>query len=218
MDKIKKARQTAGEEILNSLTHGAGIIISAGGAGAMIALASLTGDAWKIVSASIFGFCMILLYTASTVYHTARRPSVKAALNIFDHVAIYILIAGTYTPYMLVNLRGPLGWKIFGLVWGIAILGILFQTFFINRWRALSVASYLAMGWLMVVAMGPLFEQLSFRGELFLLIGSACYTLGVIFYALQNKVKFFHGIWHLFVLAGSVMFYLSILFGCILQV
>jgi hemolysin III len=218
MDKIKKARQTAGEEIWNSLTHGAGLIISSGGAGAMIALAALTGDAWKIVSASIFGFCMILLYTASTVYHTARRPAVKNALNLFDHIAIYFLIAGTYTPYLLINLRGPLGWQIFGVIWGITILGTLFQLFFINRYKALSVLSYLVMGWVVLVAIKPLVAAISFQGLLFMMIGSACYTLGVIFYVLQNKKKFFHSLWHLFVLSGSIMFYFSILFGSILQI
>jgi hemolysin III len=218
MDKAIKAAQTAGEEILNSITHGAGLIISSGGAGVMITLAALAGDPWKIVSASIFSFCLILLYTASTVYHSARRPAVKKALNLFDHIAIYLLIAGSYTPYMLINLRGVLGWTVFGIVWGIVILGTFFQIFFIDRCRTLSVISYLVMGWLMLVAIKPLFLELSFNGQLFLLIGSSCYTFGVIFYLLQNVMKFSHGIWHLFVLAGSVMFYFSILFGCILQI
>lgn len=217
VEKIVKAAYTVGEEIMNSITHGFGIIISSLGAGAMITLAAIYGDVWQIVSASIFSFCMILLYSASTAYHSARSDGAKKILKIFDHISIYFLIAGSYTPYMLVNLRGGWGWSIFGVIWGMALLGTIFKIFFAGRFKAISVMVYLVMGWLIIIAAKPLFSVLSFKGELFLVLGGLCYTLGVIFYVMK-RWKFAHGIWHLFVLAGTIMHYFSILFGCILKI
>jgi hemolysin III len=206
-----------GEELLNSLTHAFGLVISALGAGALITLAAMYGDAWQIISASIFGACLILLYAASATYHAARDPRAKRALKVFDHIAIYFLIAGSYTPFLLVNLRGPWGWSLLGVIWGLALLGTVFKLFFTERFKVLSVVVYLLMGWLMVVVIKPLFAELSLKAEVFLVLGGGLYTLGVVFYALK-KIRFMHSVWHLFVLSGSVMHYFSILFGCILLV
>lgn len=214
--QIIKAAYTEGEELMNYLTHGFGLIISSFGAGVMIALAAVYGNVWQIVSASIFGFCLILLYAASTAYHAAKSDGAKRALKIFDHISIYFLIAGSYTPYMLVNLRGALGWTIFGIIWGLALLGTIFKLFYIGRFKIFSVMLYLLMGWLIIFASHELFATMNFKGALFLIIGGICYTLGVAFYAIK-KVKYMHAVWHLFVLAGSIMHYLSILFGCILM-
>ncbi len=206
---------TRGEELLNSLTHGFGLVVSALGTGALITLAVLYGDVWQIVSASIFGGCLIILYAASTFYHTAQEARVKQALKVCDHIAIYFLIAGSYTPFLLVNLRGPWGWSLFGVIWGLALAGTMFKLFFIGRFRLLSVAVYLLMGWLVVIVAKPLFAGLSPPAEIFLVTGGALYTIGVLFYALK-RVRFMHGVWHLFVLSGSVMHYFAVLFGCIL--
>ena len=218
MDKEIKAAQTASEEILNSLTHGLGLIVTSGGTGAMITLAALTGCAWKIVASSIFCFTMILLYMASTTYHSAQPGKTKNALALFDHCAIYFLIAGTYTPFLLINLRGTMGWTLFVIIWLMAIFGSLFQVFCAERHPRLSVLTYLTMGWMVLMVIRPVFEALTPGGIIFMLFGAAAYTFGVVFYVLHNRVKFFHGIWHLFVLAGSIMFYFSILFGSILKI
>lgn len=205
---------TPGEELINSLIHGLGLIVSILGAGVLIALAVRYGDAWQIVSASIFAACLIILYTASVAYHAARDPQVKRLLKVFDHIAIYLLIAGSYTPFLLVNLRGPWGWSLFGVIWGLALFGAVFKLFFTGRFGVVSVAVYLLMGWLVIVAVKPLFATLSFEAALLLVLGGGFYTLGVVFYVL--KTRYMHGVWHLFVLSGSVMHYFSILFGSIL--
>lgn len=206
---------TPGEEILNSLTHGVGLVVSSLGAGVLITLAVVFGDAWQIVSTSIFGACLILLYGASVSYHAVTAPRAKHALKIFDHIAIYFLIAGSYTPFLLVNLRGPWGWSLFGVIWGLALLGTIFKLVYAGRFKVVSVSVYLLMGWLVVVAIKPLFAGLSFKAEVFLVVGGALYTLGVVFYVLK-RIRFMHGVWHLFVLSGSVMHYFAVLFGCVL--
>jgi hemolysin III len=215
MNETTSRAYSSAEELLNSLSHGFGLVISALGAGALITLAALYGDVWQIVSASIFAGSLIMLYAASATYHAARDPRTKRALKIFDHIAIYFLIAGSYTPFLLVNLRGPWGWSLFGVIWGLALFGTVFKLFFAERFKVLSLVLYLLMGWLVVVAVNPLFAELSLKAEIFLVLGGGLYTLGVVFYALE-RIKFMHGIWHFFVLSGSVMHYFSILFGCIL--
>jgi hemolysin III len=198
------------EETINALTHGLGALFSLAGLAVLVILACLRGDAWHIVSCSIYGLTLVLLFSSSTLYHSCRSPSAKHICRIIDHASIYLLIAGTYTPFVLVTLRGPWGWSLFGVVWGLALAGIVFQVFFVNRFRALQVVIYLLMGWLVVIAAKPLLTRLPQPGLLWLLAGGLSYTLGVIFYV-WKKLPYHHAVWHLFVLAGGVCHYFAIL-------
>ena len=205
------SRYTTGEEIANSVTHGIGVILAIAGLAVLTAFAAIFGDAWHIVSCSIYGATLVLLYMASTLYHGIQTPRAKKVLRIIDHSAIFLLIAGTYTPFTLVNLRGPWGWWLFGIIWGIAIVGIVLQVFFIDRLKVLPVLLYLAMGWILVAAIRPLLSSLAPGGLAFLLGGGLCYTVGVIFYA-WRKIPYHHAIWHLFVMAGSTLHFFAVLF------
>ena len=199
------------EEILNSVTHGAGALISIAGLVLLIVFSSIYGQATHIVSCTIYGTTLVLLYTASTLYHGFQKPSIKHIFKIFDHSCIYILIAGTYTPFMLVTVRGVLGWTIFGIVWGLTILGIVFKAFFVNRFKIVSTVAYVLMGWLVILAIKPLFHALPGGGIFWLISGGLAYTIGTIFYA-WKKLPFNHAIWHLFVLTGSVCHFFAIMF------
>jgi hemolysin III len=198
------------EEIANSLTHGFGTLMSIAGLVVMVVLAVYHGDGWQIVSFSIFGSTLILLYLASTLYHSISHPTVKKFLKVFDHSAIYLLIAGTYTPFVLVTLRGVWGWSIFGVIWGLAIAGILLKCVFVGRFHNLSIAIYIFMGWFCLVASKQLIANLMPFSLILLIFGGLSYTLGVIFYS-WRKLPFNHAIWHLFVLAGSAFHYFSVL-------
>jgi hemolysin III len=199
------------EEILNSVTHGAGALISIAGLVLLIVFSSIYGQATHIVSCTIYGTTLVLLYTASTLYHGFQKPNIKHVFKILDHSCIYILIAGTYTPFMLVTVRGALGWTIFGIVWGLTILGIVFKAFFVNRFKIVSTIAYILMGWLVILAIKPLFQALPGGGIFWLVSGGLAYTIGTIFYA-WKKLPFNHAIWHLFVLAGSVCHFFAIMF------
>jgi hemolysin III len=199
------------EETVNALTHGLGALLSLGGLVVLVVMASLHGDAWHIVSCSIYGFTLVLLFSSSTLYHSFRSQRVKHIFRIIDHASIYLLIAGTYTPFVLVNLRGRWGWSLFGVIWGLALAGIVFQIFFVSRFRLVQTMIYLAMGWLVVIAIKPLFMHVSRLGLLWLLFGGLCYTVGAVFY-LWKKLPYHHAVWHLFVLGGSVCHYFAILF------
>ena len=203
--------QTRGEEVANSITHGVGAGLSVAALSILVTFAGLNGDAWRVVSFSIYGTTLILLYLASTFYHSIPFPRAKRILQVLDHSAIFLLIAGTYTPYTLVNLRGVWGWTLFGLVWGLAIGGILLKVFFMGRFRILSVGLYVGMGWIMLIALKPLLSTVPVGGIVWLGIGGFAYTFGVIFYAMK-QIPFNHAIWHLFVLAGSVCHFFGILF------
>lgn len=205
------------EEVMHSLTHWFGTMFVCLGSGCLITLASLTGDPWKIVSVSIFSFSMILLYSASTAYHTVKNPVAKRRLKVMDHISIYILIAGTYTPFLLVNLRGCIGWTMFGVVWGMAIGGTVLKSFFTGRLKTLSICLYLLMGWMVMFTLKPLYNALPAIGLVFLLLGGLFYSGGVYFYMRKDK-EFFHGIWHLFVLVATIMHFFSILYSCVLPV
>lgn len=202
---------TMGEEIANSITHGVGAALSVAGLTLLVALAAIYGDVWRIVSFSIYGSTLILLYLASTLYHSIQYPKVKHILRIFDHAAIYLLIAGTYTPFTLVSMRGPWGWSLFGIVWGLALMGVAFKTIFIGRYEKIATAAYVLMGWLVVVAFKQMVLTIPPGGIVWLVLGGVAYTLGVIFYA-WNKLPYNHAIWHLFVLAGSICHFFAILF------
>jgi hemolysin III len=198
-------------EIINSVTHGIGALLSIAGLVILVVVANIYYDVWHIVSFAIFGGSLILLYTASTLYHSIMKEKVKAVLQKFDHSAIYVLIAGSYTPFTLITLQGKMGWILFGLVWGMAIAGIIFQLFFYTtKLRVISAIIYVIMGWMVVIAIKPLLNSLPTGGLLWLLFGGLSYTGGVVFY-LWKKLPFNHGIWHLFVLGGSICHFFSIL-------
>lgn len=202
--------ETSAEYIANAVTHGAGLAISIACLVLLIVFSSLRRGAWEITSCAVYGVTLVFLYLASTLYHSILAPRARHVLHIMDHAAIYLLIAGTYTPYVLVPLRGALGWSLFGLIWGLAALGILFTTAFIGRFRIFSTLTYLAMGWLVVGAAVPLARALTPAGILWLAAGGVFYTLGTVFYA-WKRLKFAHAIWHLFVLAGSLCHFFGIL-------
>ena len=199
------------EEIFNSITHGLGILLSIAALVLLIVFASLYGSAKHIVSCTIFGTTLILLYTASTLYHSLRKPHAKKVLKIIDHSCIYTLIAGTYTPFMLVVIRGALGWSIFVLMWALTIAGISYKIFFAHRFKIISTIAYLLMGWIIIFVIKPLVDGLPIGGILWLIAGGLAYTLGTIFY-LGKKIPYNHAIWHLFVLAGSTCHFFAVLF------
>jgi hemolysin III len=196
-------------ERFNSFTHLFGLLLAVAGSALLITQSSIHGDAWKIVGSSIFSASMVLLYGASALYHSVRGKA-KRVLVKLDHCAIYLLIAGTYTPFALVTLRGPWGWALFGVVWGLAVLGIV-KELCLGRDRIPSVALYLAMGWLAVVAAVPLVRELSGAGLAWLIAGGLFYTAGILFYANDERWRHAHGIWHLFVLAGTACHYMAVL-------
>lgn len=203
--------QTPNEELANVITHGIGAALGIAGLAALVVGAARHGDIWRVVSFSIYGATLVLLYLASVIYHGARSPRAKRFLQFFDHAAIYLLIAGSYTPFTLVSLRGRLGWTVFGLIWGLAIIGILLKAVFFGRLGWLSMTLYLLMGWLVVIAIRPVMDAISLRGMVWLAAGGLAYTLGVVFYA-WHQLPYAHTIWHLFVLAGSVFHYFAIFF------
>lgn len=207
---------TISEEICHCTVHGLGIILSVAGLAVLTAFAARYGDAWTIVSCAIFGASMIVLYTASTLYHAITNQHAKKILKKFDHIAIYYLIAGTYTPFLLVNLRGLTGWIIFGIIWGLAVLGTVLKLFSSGSGTKLwSIGLYLLMGWMIVFASKELVANISSLGLTFLILGGAFYTLGIIFYVWKSK-KYTHAIWHFMVLCGTIMHFFAVLFGCVL--
>lgn len=200
------------EEILNSATHGLGAILSLIGTIALIIGATQYGDIWKIASFSIFGSSLILLYLASTLYHGTRHPRLKRLLKTLDHCAIFLLIAGTYTPFLLVNLRGTVGWTLFAVIWGLALTGVILKLIFKNRFELVRVGIYIAMGWLITVASSDLVSNLNALGLKLTIAGGIIYTAGVIFY-LADRIPYMHAVWHLFVLGGSACHFTAIYFG-----
>ena len=196
-------------ERMNSITHLLGVVLAIVGLIFLVVRAALTGDPWKIVSCSIYGGTLVTLYTSSTLYHSIKGAS-KRVFQKFDHSAIYLLIAGSYTPFTLVTLRGAWGWSLFAVVWGLAVIGILQDILFAKRRGILSVIIYLLMGWIAMVAIRPLSRALPGAGMTLLVAGGLFYTIGVIFYALDKKIIHSHGIWHLFVLAGSACHFFTI--------
>jgi len=202
-------KTTHREELLNSLTHGLGIILSIGAGAVLITLAAIYAGAREIVSVSVFVASLTLLYTASTLYHAVRHPVWKARLKILDHCAIFLLIAGTYTPFTIAALRGGWGWSLFGVIWGLAIVGVVFKVFFTGRFHVLSTATYVGMGWLVVIALAPLSQVLTPPAMIWLVLGGILYTAGTLFYHVE-RIPYAHAIWHLFVLAGSVCHFVAV--------
>ena len=204
--------QTELEELFNALSHALGIILGIMAIVLLSVYATFTGSALKIVSCIIYGITLTIMYTASTLYHGSRYPHLKQGLKIFDHASIYLLIAGSYTPFALGSIGGAWGWSLFAIIWAMAIAGVIFKLFFAGRFERLSVAIYLVMGWLIVVAIKPLIEHVPLGGMVFLASGGLAYTAGIIFYAFDKKYHFFHFIWHLFVLAGSLLQFFGVMF------
>ena len=194
--------RAAREELANSVTHALGLLASIAGAVFLIALSAERGTVWHVVSSIVFGGTLILLYGASTAYHSVRRSRLKARLRILDHCAIYLLIAGTYTPFTLVSLRGGWGWTLFGIIWGLAAAGVVFKLFFTGRMMRLSTIIYLAMGWLGALGAVPLVERLGLDTIAWLVAGGALYTVGTIFFV-NRRLPYAHAVWHLFVIGGS---------------
>lgn len=202
-------RHSLREEFFNALTHGLGATAALAGGAVLITLATLFGDGWQLAGAIVFGICLLLLYIASTLYHAIQHPIAKARLKVFDHCAIYLLIAGTYTPFTLIGLRGPWGWGLFAAIWTLAVAGVVFKLFYTGRFKLLSTCIYIAMGWLVVIAIEPMLGALDGWTMGWLFAGGLFYTLGTIFYH-RPSLPYSHAIWHLFVVAGSVCHYVAV--------
>jgi hemolysin III len=196
-------------ERFNSITHLVGTVLALIGASALVTSAAQHADARTITAVAVYGGMLVILYVSSTLYHSLVGMA-KRVFHVFDHCTIYLLIAGTYTPFMLVTLRGPWGWTLFALVWTLALAGVLKDALLHGRFRSISIVLYMLMGWLVVVAIGPLRRALPAAGIAWLLIGGIVYTVGMIFFALSKRVPYTHGVWHLFVLGGSVCHYVAV--------
>jgi hemolysin III len=208
-EKLNK-RYTLGEEIFNAVSHGAGGLLSIAGTVVLIVLCAVYSDAWSVISACVYGASLIILYTMSTLYHAITNEKAKKFFRVMDHNTIFFLIAGTYTPFTLVTLRGKLGWILFGIVWGSALIGIILNSIDLEKFRKPSVVCYILMGWVIIIAVKPMLNSLPGLSLVFLLLGGIFYTVGVIFYSLK-KIKWFHSVWHLFTVSGSVLHYFSVL-------
>lgn len=200
---------TLGEEIFNAVSHGTGGLLAIGGTVVLIVFTAIYADAWAVVSSAIYGASLIILYTMSTLYHAITNEKAKKFFRIMDHNTIFFLIAGTYTPVTLAVLRGPLGWTLFGIVWGAAIVGIVLNSINLEKFRKPSVVCYIMMGWVIIFAIKPMLNAMPKLSLIFLLLGGVFYTVGVVFYA-NKKVRYFHSVWHLFTIAGSVFHYFAI--------
>lgn len=202
-------RYSRREEYANIATHAVGVLLSIVALVLMVVFAAENGDPYFIVAVSVFGGTLILLYLMSTLYHSFRHPKVKHVFRVFDHSCIYLLIAGSYTPFTLVSMRGGWGWTLFGITWGLALCGIVFKIFFTKRFNILSTLMYIALGWLVVVAAKPIIASVPTGGIVWLFAGGMLYTSGVVFYA-WRRVPYHHAIWHLFVMAGSFCHFLAV--------
>ena len=214
-DEVRARRHAARlarirNEIASAWTHGVGAAAALAGGAVLITLAALHGDGWQLGAAIVFGITLLLLYLASTLYHSIRHPVAKGRLKVFDHCAIYLLIAGTYTPFTLIGLRGPWGWSLFAAIWTLALAGVVFKLFYTGRFKRLSTLIYVAMGWLVLVAIKPVMANLDGWTFGWLIAGGVFYTLGTFFYH-RESVPYAHAIWHLFCIAGSVCHYVAVM-------
>ncbi len=208
---INLKKYSMGEEIFNAVTHGVGALLSVAGCVIAVCKAAIGGDPWAVVSAAIYGGALVILYCMSTLYHAFTHRKTKLVFRTLDHTTIFFLIAGTYTPITLVTLRGPLGFTLFGIIWGMSILGIVLNAVSVERFKKFSMVCYIITGWAVVIAIVPMIRAMEPGGLWLLLLGGLCYTGGIPFYAAKKK-KYFHSIWHIFVLAGSILHYFSVLF------
>ncbi|MBQ3142717.1 MAG: hemolysin III family protein [Bacilli bacterium] len=210
-EKVKLPSYTLGEELLNAISHGVGVLFSVAALVLTVVFSSIHGNPYAVVASCIYGSSLIILYSMSTMYHSLKPNNAKRVFRILDHGSIFLLIAGTYTPYTLVTLNGWIGWTVFGIVWGCAALGITFKSIDINRFKKISTIFYILMGWVILVAFKPLYEAIDIRGLYLLVAGGVIYTVGAIFYGIGKNKKYMHSIFHLFVLAASILQFLSIL-------
>jgi hemolysin III len=199
------------EEMANAITHGVGALLSIAALVFLIVHSTIDGSGWHLASAIIYGITMILLYMSSTLVHSFPKGKVKDLFEIFDHSSIYLFIAGTYTPFLFIVIKGALGWTLFGIIWGIALSGVVFKSFFVKKFIFLSTLFYILMGWLIVFAWKPLIETMPDNGLVLLVIGGALYTIGTIFY-MWRSFPFHHAVWHVFVLAGTAVHFFAVLF------
>jgi len=199
------------EEKLNVISHGTGLVLSVAALAVLVTYASLQGTAWHVFSFTVYGLSLVVLYTASTLYHFVQEPVLRYRLNIFDHAAIYVLIAGTYTPFTIHVLEGSVGWMLFGAVWTTALVGITFKLFFTGKFNKASTVAYVAMGWLAVFALEPFIRKFDPQGVVWVFVGGFAYTLGAVVYGLK-MIRFNHAIFHLFVLAGSICHFVAVYF------
>ncbi|MBN2848844.1 MAG: hemolysin III family protein [Coriobacteriia bacterium] len=207
----EKAAYSLGEEIANAVTHGVGALLSIVALIALVSIAAVWGTDWHLASAIVYGTTMFLLYMASTLYHAITHPKARHVFKIIDHAGIYLLIAGTYTPFTLVTIRNDGGWYLFAVVWTLALIGIAAEAFWVYRPKWLSAVVYLAMGWLALAMVRPLLQSLEPGGVWLLVAGGLAYTLGTVFYVLK-RVRYMHAVWHLWVLAGTVLHFLAVMF------
>jgi hemolysin III len=207
----KSSSYSSKEEKINIITHGFGLLLSIPATIILIIYSCNHGTAWHIVSSAIYGSSLILLYLASTVYHSAKESKLRERLNVFDHAAIYLLIAGTYTPFLLITLHGGWGWSLFGIVWGFAIIGIVMKILFSKRYKAVSAIAYVSMGCIIVVAFKPLINSIEPAGLWWLIAGGISYITGAVLYVIE-KIPYNHGIFHVFVLGGSIAHWIAVFF------
>ena len=199
-----------GDILANAITHGIGAVLAVVGAVYLIA-ASTRGTIWVVVSCTVFSVTLVLVYLCSTLYHSLVRTRARHVFHVLDHSSIYLLIAGTYTPFTLISLHGPVGWSVFGVEWSLAIAGVIFKSFAVGKFEVASALVYLFQGWFVVIVALPLFHAIGWQGIAWMGAGGLAYTLGIVFFAL-DRLRYFHATWHLFVLAGSVAHYFAILF------
>ncbi len=211
-NKIGYRTLTPREEIFNGITHGIGTLLSIAALVVLVVFSVTKGNAWHVVSFSIFGSTLIMLYLSSTLYHSFASEKIKNLFARFDHASIFLLIAGTYTPFLLTALRGTVGWILFGIIWGLTIAGMIIRLIYLTRFRKLMVGVYVAMGWMFVTAIGPMMKNLPAISIIFLFLGGILYSIGVIFYS-WRQLKYGHGIWHLFVLGGSISHFFAVLYS-----
>lgn len=208
---MNKRQYSVREEVFHAIAHGIGLILAIAGLIALIILSAMRGNMWHVISTSIYGGTLVILYLNSTLYHALAKSRAEKVFRILDHSSIYLLIAGTYTPFALVTIKGGWGWAVFGIVWGLAVLGIVFKALTAGRFKTFSTILYLIMGWLIVIVIGRIINNLERGGIILLFIGGAFYSLGTVFYMLK-RVPYFHLIWHIFVLCASIAHFFAVLF------
>ena len=206
----KQNNYSLGEELCNAITHGIATLLSIAGLVIAIVISAIYGNAYSVVSSCIYGACLIILFLMSTMYHSLTNKKAKNVFRVLDHCSIFLLIAGTYTPFVLVALNGALGWTMFGIIWGLAIFAIVFNSISVEKFKKINIICCLFMGWLALFTIKPLFESISFNGILLLVLGGVAYSLGVIFYKMK-KLKYMHAVWHIFVMLGSMLHFFSII-------
>jgi hemolysin III len=209
MTEYEHEHESAREELANAITHGVGAVLAAIGGLVLVVMAARLGNVWQLAGAIVFSFALVMLYVASTLYHASTDRVVRGRYKVFDHCAIFVLIAGTYTPFTLVGLRGDGGWPLFAAVWTLAVAGVVFKLFFTGRFKGVSTLIYLGMGWMVVTAIGPFLRQIPLSTMLWMLGGGLAYTLGTVFY-MNHRIPFAHAIWHGFVLLGSACHFVAV--------